>query len=135
MVQGIGALRRRFASILPKLERDVLPIAQSGAEKIAAQTRILAPTHEFDLVNSIQVKPLKKNLKGKDFVGFAVKYGNATTKKALRGGRGTINNAVLQEFGTQEMPATPALLPAYRANKSRIRAAISRAAKKALKKS
>jgi len=74
-----------------------------------------------------------------DFIGVMLKAGDTSTlvtgeaagkKSGVR--RGTVfQNARLQEFGTKNMPANPFFYPAWRANKTRVRGAITRAIRKA----
>ena len=74
-----------------------------------------------------------------NFIGVVVKAGNETTlvsgeKAGKKSGvrRGTIfQNARLQEFGTKNMAANPFFFPAWRANRTRVRAAITRSVRKA----
>ncbi|MEO8531017.1 MAG: HK97-gp10 family putative phage morphogenesis protein [Deltaproteobacteria bacterium] len=134
MVQGVEALRQRFAAIIPKVERDVLVVIERGQNRVASTVRTLAPKDEGRLAASVKVTPFARSLKGKPYKGFRVTYGNASTKVALRGGTATINNVILQEFGTLDMPASPAFFPAYRANRKSIRAAMTRAYREAMKR-
>ncbi len=138
MVLGIDALKRRFAAVPKIIVEEVLRETALGAGDVAAMARRLAPKDQGDLLASLRVEPLgqggviyrqyAKGSGGK--IGHRVLYGSAATLVPTRGGR--IQNARLQEFGTQEMPASPALFPALRANKERIRRRISSAVKKAM---
>lgn len=135
MVQGIASLSARLKRVRAEVEAAAKRRTKDGADVIASQTRVLAPKDQGDLIATVRVEPLTALGKGSrraDAIGFKVIYGDETTLVPLKDGSGTINNAILQELGTHEMAANPALLPAYRANRSRIRAAIARDIRKAL---
>ena len=134
MVQGVAELKKRFARVIAGAERDALAAIERGMTRVAADTERLAPEDDGDLKASARVEPFDRIFKGYPYKGFGVRYGGLeSTKVALKGGTATIDNAALQEFGTQEMTANPALFPAYRAQRKSIRAAVARAVRLALK--
>jgi hypothetical protein len=133
-------LRKRFRQMPSVILREVLPETKSGAEDIAKMTRILAPKKEHDLVNSTRVEPLGEG--GFSFsggrstgkLGHKVVYGNESTLVRSRKGGPLIQNAILQEFGTTDQAANPALFPSSRANLTRIKRRITTAVKRGARK-
>lgn len=133
MVEGVSqfqAMLRRKAAAAVSAGKAA---AAKGGEDLAQSQRFLVPTDERLLINSIRVEPAEqiKTSKGlRDFVGVAVKAGDQTTMVTNSSG-GRFQNARLQEFGTKTRAANPYFFPAWRANRRRIRASITRAFRKA----
>jgi hypothetical protein len=133
-------LRKRFRQLPEAIRREVLPETKGGAEDIATMTGILAPKKEENLAQSARVEPLGKggfSLGGRGSsgkVGHKVIYGNESTLVPARKGGPLLQNAILQEFGTANMPAHPALFPAFRANRTRVKRRINAAVKRGAKK-
>lgn len=153
MVNGIpevqAMFRRKAAAVLAAAQSA----AKDSGEQVAASMRYLAPQNERKLVNSIRVEDadsvrLSGGKKGAyasragsqsfrettnqtaGFIGVMVKAGDAST--LVKGDRNTMfQNAKLQEFGTQNMPANPFFFPAWRANRTRVKGNITRALRKA----
>lgn len=95
--------------------------------------RYLAPREQGELIASIRVEDAETvtTRKGeRGFIGVVVKAGDATTIVTNETGA-RFQNAKLQENGTKNMPASPYFNPAWRANRRRVRSAVSRAIRKA----
>ncbi|MFH5773592.1 HK97 gp10 family phage protein [Paracoccus sp. NGMCC 1.201697] len=132
MVEGVSqfqAMLRRKAGAAIEAGKAA---AIKGGEDLAQAQRFLAPVDDADLLRSIRVEPAEqiKTSQGlRDFVGVAVKAGDETTMVTNSSG-GRFQNARLQEFGTKTRAANPYFFPAWRANRRRIRASITRAIRK-----
>lgn len=133
MVNGIpqvqAMFRRKAASVVAAAKAQ----SRKGGEEVAAAMRYLAPRDEGALVGSIRVEDAgsiatRRGVRG--FIGVVVKAGDTSTL-AITASGGRFQNAKLQEFGTQKMPANPYFYPAWRANRRRVRSGISRAVRKA----
>lgn len=133
MVNGIPQVQAMFRRKAAAVAAAAKVAASKGGEEIAAAARYLAPRDEQDLIRSIRVEDAttRKTRKGEvGFIGVVVKAGDAST--VVTNERGVrFQNAKLQENGTQKMPANPYFNPAYRANRTRVKAAITRAVRKA----
>ena len=133
MVEGIPqfqAMLRRKALQAVQAGKQA---AEKGGEELAQVQRMLAPVDQGKLIRSIRVEPAEqiKTSQGlRDFNGVAVMAGDETTVVQNSTG-GRFQNARIQEFGTKSRAANPFFFPAWRANKRRIRASITRAIRKA----
>lgn len=138
MVNGIPQVRAMFKRKAAAVVAAGKDAARKGGEETAAAMRFLVPKNKeggvHELLNSIRVEDAatRKTTKGGDvgFIGVMVKAGDETTivtnAKGVR-----FQNAKLQENGTKHHPANPFFNPAWRANRTRVRAAITRAVRKA----
>lgn len=132
MVEGIPqfqAMLRRKALLAVQAGKQA---AERGGEELAQVQRMLAPVDQGELIRSIRVEPAEqiKTSQGlRDFNGVAVMAGDETTI-VTNGSGGRFQNARIQEFGTKTRPASPFFFPAWRANRRRIRASITRAIRK-----
>lgn len=107
--------------------------SRKGGEEVSAAMRFLAPRDEQELIRSIRVEDATSITTSKGergFIGVVVKAGDATTVVTNKSG-GRFQNAKLQENGTAKMPANPYFNPAWRLNRPRVRAAITRAVRRA----
>lgn len=133
MVNGIpqvkAMFRRRAAAVVAAAKEQ----AQKGGEEVATAMRYLAPQDDGELKSSIRVESAKSvtTRRGpRGFIGVVVKAGDSSTIVTNSSG-GRFQNARLQEFGTKSRPASPYFYPAWRANRTRVRAGITRAMRKA----
>lgn len=133
MVNGIPQVQAMFRRKAAAVVAAGKAAARKGGEETAAAMRYLAPKDQRELVNSIRVEDAAtRQTSGGEvgFIGVVVKAGDATT--IVTNGRGQrFQNAKLQENGTKNMPANPYFNPAWRANRTRVRGAITRAVRKA----
>lgn len=107
--------------------------AQTSGEQVASAMRYLAPREQGELIRSIRVEDaasIETSKGARGFIGVVVKAGDETTIVTNHTGA-RFQNAKLQENGTKNMPASPYFNPAWRANRTRVRSAISRAIRKA----
>lgn len=121
--------RRRAAKALAAGKAQ----ARASGEQVASAMRYLAPREQGELIASIRVEDAETvtTRKGeRGFIGVMVKAGDATTI-VTNGSGARFQNAKLQENGTKNMPASPYFNPAWRANRTRVRSAITRAVRKA----
>ena len=133
MVNGIpevqAVFRRKAAAVISAAKAA----SEQGGEQVASAMRYLAPRDQGELIRSIRVEDAEtvSTAKGdRGFIGVIVKAGDATTVVTNARG-GTFQNARIQEFGTRSRAANPFFFPAYRANRTRVRGAITRAVRKA----
>lgn len=133
MVNGIPEVQAMFRRKAAKVAAAAKDAAHKGGEDVASAMRYLAPRDEHDLIQSIRVEDAttRQTSKGeRGFIGVVVKAGNEST--VVTNERGVrFQNAKLQETGTKNMPASPYFNPAWRANRTRVRAAITRSVRKA----
>lgn len=129
-IPGVQAMFRRKAAAVVAAGKAA---AKKGGEDTAAAMRYLAPKDQRELVNSIRVEDAAtRQTSGGEvgFIGVMVKAGDDTT--IVTNDRGQrFQNAKLQENGTKNMPANPYFNPAWRANRTRVRGAITRAVRRA----
>lgn len=133
MVNGIPEVQAMFRRKAAKVAAAAKAQARVSGEQVAAAMRYLAPREDGTLIRSIRVEDaetIATSRGERGFIGVMVKAGdNATIVTSRNGSR--FQNAKLQEHGTKNMPANPYFNPAWRANRSRVRSAISRAVRKA----
>lgn len=133
MVNGIPEVQAMFRRKAAAVIAASKAAAEQGGEQVASAMRYLAPRDQGELIRSIRVEDAEtvSTAKGdRGFIGVIVKAGDATTVVTNARG-GTFQNARIQEFGTRSRAANPFFFPAYRANRTRVRGAITRAVRKA----
>lgn len=133
MVNGIPQVQAMFRRKAAAVVAAGRAAAKKGGEDTAAAMRYLAPKDQRELVNSIRVEDAAtRQTSGGEvgFIGVVVKAGDETTIVTNERGQ-RFQNAKLQENGTKNMPANPYFNPAWRANRTRVRGAITRAVRKA----
>ena len=133
MVNGIPEVQAMFRRKAAAVIAAGKAAAEQGGEQVASAMRYLAPRDQGELIRSIRVENAEtvSTAKGdRGFIGVIVKAGDATTVVTNARG-GTFQNARIQEFGTRSRAANPFFFPAYRANRTRVRGAITRAVRKA----
>lgn len=143
MVQGLSSLRRKLTKAIPAAARRRAIIAlEKSADEIVALMKRLAPKDEGSLADSIgwtwgaipkgaialtQSEPI-----GKDRLRITIYAGSEKT--ITKNARGIeFQNAFLQEFGTQDMPANPYFFPSWRALRKRASSRIKREITKGVK--
>ena len=130
-IPGVQAMFRRKAAAVVAAGRAA---AKKGGEDVGKAMRYLAPEDQLALKKSIRVEDAatrSTSARGEvGFIGVVVKAGDAST--VVTNSRGQrFQNAKLQENGTKNMPANPYFNPAWRANRTRVRGAITRAVRRA----
>lgn len=133
MVNGIPEVQAMFRRKAAKVAAAAKAQAQTSGEQVASAMRYLAPREQGELIRSIRVEDaasIDTSKGARGFIGVVVKAGDETTIVTNHAGA-RFQNAKLQENGTKNMPASPYFNPAWRANRTRVRSAISRAIRKA----
>lgn len=133
MVKGIPQVRDDLIRRIHNVRLAAKNEARVQAQGVAKAMQFLAPQDDGDLIRSIRVEDAETvtTRKGsRDFVGVAVKAGDSTTVVTNASG-GRFQNARIQEFGTKARSANPFFFPAWKANRRRVRSAITRAIRKA----
>lgn len=133
MVNGIPAVQAMFRRKKQAVVNAARAQARKGGEEVATAMRFLAPREDGDLQRSIRVEDagsITTRAGERGFIGVKVKAGDSTTTVTNSRGK-QYQNARIQEFGTKKRKASPYFYPAWRANRTRVRAGISRAVRKA----
>ena len=133
MVNGVPQVRAMLKHKGAAVVDAARAAARKGAEEMTDAMRFLVPRDQSELYRSIRVEDAATINTGqgeREFVGVVVKAGDETTIVTNERGQ-RFQNARIQEFGTKERAANPYFYPAYRANRSRVRAAMTRAIRKA----
>ena len=133
MVKGLEAVEADLIRRLYNVRLTAKQEARSQGKGVAAAARYLAPRDDGNLIRSIRVEDVDSVTTSKgerDFIGVKVVAGDETTM-VTNGSGGRFQNARIQEFGTKTRAANPYLFPAWKANRRRVRSAISRAIRKA----
>ncbi|RQP05296.1 MAG: hypothetical protein D1H97_13545 [Paracoccus sp. BP8] len=133
MVKGIAEMQAMFRRRAAKAVAAGKAQAQASGDQVASAMRYLAPREDGALIRSIRVEDaetIATSRGERGFIGVVVKAGDDTTIVTSHTGA-RFQNAKLQEHGTKNMAANPYFNPAWRANRARVRSAISRAIRKA----
>ena len=133
MVNGIPEVQAMFRRKAAKVAAAAKAQARVSGEQVASAMRYLAPRDHGEIIRSIRVEDASSVTTSRgerDFLGVVVKAGDETTIVTNESGS-RFQNAKLQEHGTKNMPANPYFNPAWRANRTRVRSAITRAVRKA----
>ena len=134
MVNGIPQVRAMFARKGAAVVAAGKAAAAAGGDQVADGMRYLVPVEQGELKASIRVEDASsvttRSGSSSGFIGVMVKAGDATTVVTNSSG-GQFQNARIQEFGTKSRAANPYFFPVWRANRTRVRSAISRAVRKA----
>lgn len=129
MVNGIPQMQAMFRRKARKVMLAAREAAVQGGDEVASSMRYLAPREQGELVASIRVEQaasVSTQVGERDFIGVLVKAGDSTTVVTNKNGF-QFQNAKIQEFGTQKMPANPFFFPAWRMNRARVRRRITSA--------
>ena len=135
MVNGIPQVRAMFRRKGAAVVAAGKAAAAKGGDQVADGMRFLVPVEQGDLRQSIRVEDaVTIEARGGEtgFIGVVVKAGDASTVVTNSRG-GQFQNARIQEFGTKSRAANPYFFPTWRMNRRRVRAAITRAVRKAWK--
>lgn len=133
MVNGIPEVQAMFRRKAAKVAAAAKAQARVSGEQVASAMRYLAPRDHGEIIRSIRVEDASSVTTSRGergFLGVVVKAGDETTIVTNESGS-RFQNAKLQEHGTKNMPANPYFNPAWRANRTRVRSAITRAVRKA----
>lgn len=134
MVNGVPQVRDELIRRIYNIRAAAKSTAQAEAQSVSQAMKALAPEDQGELIRSIRVegKDSIGNSRGGEtgYTGVAIKAGDETTIVTNQSG-GRFQNARLQEFGTKTRPATPFFFVVWKANRRRVRAAITRAIRKA----
>lgn len=136
MVKGIDRLHAKMARIKPRLEAALRVTLENEARQLVAQMKSVVPVDEGDLRESIN-HTFGQAPKGSVTIGTVSDDPNSGLRITIYAG-GEVGSADafyarFVEFGTRKMVARPFFFPVYRANKRRVRAAITRAVNKEIK--
>lgn len=140
-MEGLARVHRMLAQIPEKVQEAARQSLEASAEEIVQLMRRLVPRDSGALANSIgwtwgdapAGSMTIGTVKGGKRAGAA--YG-AMVITIYAGGKIAGADAFyarFQEFGTRKMLANPFFYPAYRANRGKVRARLTRAVRKALR--
>lgn len=132
---SIRAMERRFAAIPVKVREAVRYAMADQADKLVEEMFNLAPKDTYELVSSIGWTwgdaPAGTMAIGTVGGPGGTEYGSM--KITIFAGGGDAFHARFQEFGTVDMAANPFFYPVWRLRRRRVRSAISRAMRKAIR--
>jgi HK97 gp10 family phage protein len=131
-VEGVAALRAKLRALPREYKAEIRVALAQSAEEVAAMARRLAPVESGALRASIGWTF------GKAPKGSMVLAEGGSDEADLRvvvfAGNDRAFYARWHEFGTVKMAANPFFFPAYRSQRRRVRARITRATRKAARK-
>lgn len=142
-VVGLNKLQADLEKRIPARIREAnIRALEKGANELVAMIKRLVPKDELKLMNSVgwtwgdapEGSITIASVGGRQFgtLRITVFMGDATT--IVYNSRGiAFQNALLQEFGTKNMPANPSFYPSYRALRKRIRSRVRRESRKAIR--
>lgn len=142
MVQGIEALKAKLARYQAALQVELVGEMERQAAKVVADMKRLVPIDTGALrdsigwtwgnapAGSVTVGTIRRGRnKGMAYGQIIITIYAGTRDKSL--GSADAFYARFQEFGTRKMPANPFFFPAWRANKTAVKAGLGRAIKRA----
>jgi hypothetical protein len=123
-----AAFKRRLARIPARVRAEVMQHMADAAEEVAGIMRRVGPgDRTFVLERSIRIEPEPAQLR------VRIKAGGKDTRKAVRSGASVLYDyALAQEFGTENMPASPFFYPVWRLRRRAVRSKIQRAIRKSV---
>lgn len=143
-VQGLAQMQRRFDRIPQIVREEVRATMEKTADDIVADMVAMAPKDQLNLANSIgwtwgeaPAGSLVIGSAGGDraYGGLRITiYAGGEATKVTNSRGIEFDNARLQEFGTANMPANPYFFPIWRIWRRRMKARITAAMKRGLKK-
>ncbi len=146
MVEGLRALRRKFKVTIPRaVERHLKQAMEVFADKVVASAESFVPEKEGDLKNSIgwvwgtnipsgAISLGGVSPGGNDRLVITIFAGDESTMVSVRPDSDfKLQNALMQEFGTENMPANPFFFVSYRLNKRGGLSGMTRAMKRGIK--
>ncbi|KQX42415.1 hypothetical protein ASD04_00120 [Devosia sp. Root436] len=110
-VQGLDKLNRKVARMPAAAKTEIKRGLDTGADKLVAMAKALAPVADGDVKASIRKEP------GAHELSVVVRAGGPPGSPA--------EHAVFVEFGTDDTEAQPFLMPSFRALKRSIRSSIA----------
>ncbi len=131
-VIGLESLKRKLLAIPEQAKAEIRKAMEASAEEIVRFAKSLAPVDTGDLQMSISWT-WGDAPKGTMILGRVVGDKNDLVITIYAGGSEAYW-ARWVEFGTSKMKSQPFFLPAYRANRKRVRGRITRGINKAAKK-
>ncbi len=131
-VLGLGSLKRKLLAIPEQAKAEIRKAMEASADEVVRLAKSLAPVDTGDLQMSISWT-WGDAPKGTMTLGRVVGDKNDMVITVYAGGSEAYW-ARWVEFGTSKMKAQPFFLPAYRANRKRVRSRIKRGINKAAKK-
>lgn len=141
-VEGLKSLERKLKRTIPaKAVEFTRKAMEASAEEIVALMKRLAPKKEMHLVNSINwtwgdapAGSLALGSMGSKDGRLRITIYAGDTNTIVTNSRGVeFQNAILQEFGTQEMPANPYFYVSWRALRKRAKSRMSREMRKGIR--
>jgi HK97 gp10 family phage protein len=139
-MKGEAELKAAMMAIPQNIRDEVARELEVQAAKVVADMKLLVPVDTGALRDSIGWTwgnaPTGSvsigTVNGRQFARMAITIYAGTRDKSL--GERDAFYARFQEFGTKDMPANPFFYPAWRANKTRVKASLTRAVKRAVKR-
>lgn len=143
MVQGLSSLKRKLTVTIPeRVQKRTQEAMEKGATELVAMMKALAPKDSGALASSIGWTwgdaPAGSFTLGtvgsRDYATMRITIYAGNAETMVTNSRGVeFQNAILQEFGTQDMPPSPYFYVSWRFLRRRIKSRITREMKKAIK--
>lgn len=131
-ILNLERLRRRLERIPDAIRKRAKADLMQGGREINMLQRSLAPKDDGVLVGTIRTEQLPD-----PEIGVAIRAGGPATTKPVRnsekGNAPQYDYALGQEFGTENMEATPFFYPALNVKKKQVKRNVRRGVKRALK--
>lgn len=139
-MKGEAALKAAMMAIPDKIRQEVAGELEAQADKVVADMKRLVPVDSGALRDSIgwtwgdapKGAISVGSVRGSRYARMAITIYAGTRDKSL--GSADAFYARFQEFGTVKMAANPFFFPAWRANKTRVKGALTRAVKRAVRR-
>ncbi len=143
MVLGLKSLNRKLTRTIPdRVRKRTQAAMEKGATELVAMMKALAPFEDGDLRNSIGwtwgAAPAGSftlgTVGGRDYSTMRITIYAGNEKTIVTNARGVeFQNAILQEFGTEDMPPSPYFFVSWRTLRRRVKSRITREMKKGIK--
>lgn len=131
-ILNLERLRRRLERIPDAIRKRAKADLMQGGREINMLQRSLAPKDDGVLVSTIRTEQLPD-----PEIGVVIRAGGPATTKPVRksekGNAPQYDYALGQEFGTENMEATPFFYPALNVKKKQVKRNVRRGVKRALK--
>ncbi|RWP19259.1 MAG: HK97 gp10 family phage protein [Mesorhizobium sp.] len=131
-VSGITQMKAKLSRMPALVERKAKAAMEKGADEIVSMMKRLVPVEHGDLRDSIGWN-WDTNPAGTKILGTARSRVGGDLRLVIYAGDDRAFYARMQEFGTQNMPASPYFFVSYRALKNRVKRRVVVASRAALK--
>ena len=125
-VRNRDKLARKLNRLAPEVQRALAASNAEAAREMVASAQNLAPVGDTGALRA----SIRAEFVGGETGAVRVLAGGSTTTKRARGGHGSYDYAMGQEFGTSDTTAQPFFFPSFRLAVKRHRGRVTRAVNK-----